>query len=122
LRDLGFPLKKLQRYEYYNIEGSEGIFDKLSKVDILVNANKNRAYPEIKCESNQVKVIVKDTPNPGDGILSTLKNRLGVEGIDSIEKGQCWILEIESDDRKEIAEKITKELLANENYQEIEII
>ena len=46
LKDIGFPIKKLQRYEYYNIEGSEGIFDKLSKVDILVNANKNRAYPE----------------------------------------------------------------------------
>lgn len=122
LKDMNFPIKKLTRYEYYKIKGQEGIFDKLSKVDILVNANKNRAYQEIKCEPNQVKVIVKDTPNPGQGILSTLQNRLGIEGVDNIEKGQCWVLEIDDDNRKEIAEKITKELLANENYQEIEIL
>ena len=112
LNRMGFKLEKLKRYDYYFFEGGE--LDELSKVDILVNANKHKAEPSIMVEDDEVIAIVKDIPNQGEGILNTLKNRLGIEGVKKVVKGVAWVLP------KENAEKIVNTLLFNENYQEVE--
>lgn len=132
LERMGFKqLKNLERKEYYkfNFEGDEENFKKkISKVDILVNANKNNYQFELnnKKENNNFKinVLIKNIDD-GSGLLSTLKERLGFKNIKKIEKGILWISDIDANDKKEaetVAEKITKELLMNENYQEFKII
>ena len=113
LKEMGFEIEGLKRYDYYNFEHeNENFFERISKVDVLVNANKHKAVDTL--ETEDVKVIVKDIPNPGEGLLGLL-SRLGFEKISKVEKGVCWVLKLSN---KEDAEKIVKDLLANEHYQE----
>jgi len=124
LEKLGFKLKHLGRQDYYIMDVSMEDFDKFSeeigKVDILVNVNKHNfkiMKEDEKFDDKLTRVIVKDTEQ-GDSLLNTLKNRLGLKEINSIEKGVLWLMDCD----KETAEKITKELLYNEHYQEFKII
>ena len=131
LERMGYKqLKNLQRKDYYkfNIEGSEKDFkDKISKVDILINANKNNFEFELKKENKKnfnINVLIKNIDNVS-GLLSTLRERLGFKNIKKIERGVLWILNILAKDKKEeekIAEKIKKDLVMNENYQEYCVI
>ena len=127
LQKIGFnKIKDVKREDYYEflIEGSEQKFkNKIGKVDILVNANKHYFDFSVK-KGNDVKILVKNINDDGSGILSTLKNRLGVKDIKKIEKAVLWSLAIDADEKeaRKIAEKAAKELLVNENYQEFRIL
>ena len=127
LQKLGFKkIKNVKRYFYYKftIDGNEEDFkNKISKVDILVNANKHSFDFEIKKE-DYIKIMVKNTDDNGSGLLSTLNNRLGFSSIKKIESGVIYGLQIDADakESKKIAEKAAKDLLVNENYQEFTII
>ena len=127
LQKLGFKkIKNVKRYFYYKfaIDGNEEDFkNKISKADILVNANKHSFDFEIK-KDDYVKIMVKNTDDEGSGILSTLKNRLGFGSIKKIESGVIYGLQIDADakESRKIAEKAAKDLLVNENYQEFEIL
>ncbi len=119
-------IKDVKRADYYKflIEGDEEKFkDKISKADILVNANKHFFEFEIKKDAS-VKILVKNKDDDGSGLLSVLKDRLGFSGIRKAEKGVLWSLNIGADEKEagKIAEKAAKELLVNENYQEYEIL
>ena len=127
LQKIGFnKIKSLGRAVYYkfSFEGDEDKFkSQISKVDILVNANKNSCSFSIGT-GNDVKILVKNINDGGSGILSTLKNRLGFKNISKAEKATLWSMGIdaaESEARK-IAEKAAKELLSNEHYQEYKIL
>ncbi len=126
LQKLGFKkIKEVKRSEYYKftIESDEVNFkDKISKVDILVNANKHFFDFSMKNDGN-VKILVKNINDDGSGLLSTLKNRLGFDNIKKIERYTLWSLMIDAEakDAKKIAEKSAQELLVNENYQEYTI-
>ena len=118
LQNMGFKeITKLKRYEYYAFLTAEDIFDKLTKVDLLVNANKHRALKTVPLEKDQALVIVKDSENNGSGVLHTLTHRLGFEGINSVEKGVAWVLTIEGN-RKIVAKKAAEQLLMNEHFQD----
>jgi phosphoribosylformylglycinamidine (FGAM) synthase PurS component len=131
LENIGYKeLKNLKREEYYKfeIEGDvEDFKNKISKVDILVNANKNDFKFEVENEENDyfnIKVLIKNIDN-GKGILKTLQERLGFENIKKIEKGVLWTLSLKVKDIKEamkIADKITHNLLRNEHYQTYKIL
>ena len=127
LQKLGFKkIKNVKRYFYYRftIDGNEEDFkNKISKVDILVNANKHSFDFEIKKE-DYVKIMVKNTDDDSSGLLSILKNRLGFSSIKKIESAVMWGLSIEGDEKeaKKIAEKAAKDLLVNENYQEFTML
>ena len=127
LQKLGFrKIKDVKRHFYYKfvIDGNEEDFKaKISKVDILVNANKHSFDFEIK-KDDYVKIMIKNTDDDGSGLLSTLKNRLGFGNIKKIESGVVYGLRIDSDagEAKKVAERAAKDLLANENYQEYVII
>ena len=145
LRKIGFDeIKDVKKEDYYKFltEDSEEQFkNNISKVDVLVNVNKNSFDFSVK-KDNAVKLLVKstkiedfrDTKNPkdflvninddGSGILSTLKNRLGFKNIKKAEKAVLWSLFIDADENKakNIAEKAAKELLVNEHYQEYVIL
>ena len=113
-------VKKVVRETYYRftIEGDAKAFEKkISKVDILVNANKNTARFSAQEEKGVVAVLVKDSG--GEGLLSTLNDRLGLSEIVSVEKGVYWALSI--DGSKKDAEAIGKELLSNKHFQDVEI-
>ena len=127
LQKLGFDkVKEVKRYFYYkfSIDGNEEDFrNKISKVDILVNANKHSFDFEIK-KDNYVKVLVKNTDDDGSGILSTLKDRLGFNNIKKVESAVMWGLLIDGNEKGagKIAEKAAKDLLVNENYQDYTLL
>ena len=127
LQKLGFnKIKDLKRYFYYrfDVDGDEEDFrNKISKVDILVNANKHSFSFGIK-NDGFAKVLVKNTDDDGSGLLSTLKNRLGFKNINKVENAVIYGLQIdaEEEEAKKIADKAAKDLLVNEHYQEYEII
>lgn len=135
LERMGFnQLKKLEREDYYefDVKGDEENFAKqIVKVDIVVNANKN--YSKVykgemeQPQSNYIvrAVIVSDTGNKNLGLLSTLKERMGFSNLNAISKGVLWRMHIDAKvdlEAEEIATKITKDLLYNENYQEYRIV
>lgn len=127
LQKIGFnKIKDVKRADYYkfHIDGDEQKFrNKISKVDILVNANKH--FFEFSIQKNDnVKILVKNINGDGSSILSTLKNRLGFKNIKRVEKAVLWILKIDADEKeaKKIADKAAKELLVNENYQGYKIL
>ena len=122
LQKIGFgKIKNVQRADYYkfSIEGdAEKFKDKICKVDILVNANKNSCSFSISREDT-TKILVKNINDGGSGILPTLKNRLGFKNIKKIEKAVLWGLVIDADEKeaRKIADKAARELLINGHYQ-----
>lgn len=129
LQKIGFDkIKGVKRQDYYkfSIEGDEANFrDKISKVDILVNVNKHLFSFEMKTDADAyVGILVKNIDDDKSGLVSALKNRLGFLSIKNVEKAVLWRLSIDAEQKeaKKIAEKCAKELFANENYQEYEIL
>ncbi len=127
LNRIGFPkIKNAKRADYYKFlieEDAEKFKEKISKVDILVNANKHLCNFSVTKDEN-IKILVRNTDDDGSAIVSTLKNRLGFKSIKKAEKATLWSLSIDADEKsaKKIAEKAAKELLVNENYQEFLIL
>ena len=118
---MGYKISKVKREVYYkfNIEGDADKFSKkIGKVDVLVNANKNRYSNKLEKEDGAFYILVKNSDDKCEDLLNTL-HKLGLSEIKSIEKGVLWALFVDS---KEIAKEITDNLLYNENYQEIEIL
>lgn len=127
LRKIGFArIKDAARAEYYRflIDGDEEKFrQKISKVDVLVNANKHFFQFSIPKDDN-LKLLVRNIDGDGASILSLLNKRLGFKNVSGVEKATLWSLKIESGEgeSRKIAEKAAKELLANENYQSCEVM
>ena len=125
LQRMGFSrIKGLKRAEYYKFQVEndlEKFKQQISKVDILVNANKHFYDFSIK-GNNNIKILVKNTDDDGSGLLATLKNRLGFKNIKKAEKGTLWSLDIDADNPAKIAESAAKDLLVNEHYQEYVIL
>ncbi|MBI4452482.1 phosphoribosylformylglycinamidine synthase subunit PurS [Candidatus Woesearchaeota archaeon] len=127
LQKLGFnKIKDVKRADYYkfSVEGDEGKFrEKISKADVLVNANKHSFDFSLKKDS-YAKILVKNINDGGSGLLSTLKNRLGFDEIKRIENGVLWVLLVEAEEKeaRKIAEKAARELLVNEHYQEYVLV
>ena len=131
-------VKGVKREIYYKFDvegGAEQFAGKIGKVDILVNANKNKFSNSLEKEEGAVYVLVKDIDDKCEGLLHTLKERLGLNEIKSMEKGVLWTLYVDSEKRKisdfptsksknfeEIAKEIADRLLHNENYQEISLL
>jgi len=88
----------------------------------LVNANKHKYSFDLE-NNNKINVLIQNLDNE-KGLLSTLKIRLGFKNIKKVEKGVLWVLSINAINvnSKELAEKIAKDLLMNENYQKMSII
>ena len=126
LQKIGFnKIKNVKRADYYKftIKGDADSFKKkICKVDVLVNTNKH-SYNFSVPKGNETKILVKNINDGGSSILSTLKNRLGFKGIKKAEKSVLWSLAIDDGKKaKKIADKVAKELLVNEHYQEYKII
>src|SRR3989338_9017907 len=87
LQKLGFSkIKDVKKEDYYKffIEGSENKFrENISKVDVLVNANKHLYSFEVK-KDESVKISVKNINESNEGLLMTLKKRLGFKELKSI--------------------------------------
>lgn len=118
---MGYNIKKVKREIYYkfNIDGdAERFTEKIGKVDILVNANKNKFCNKLEKEEGAFYVLVKDIDDNCEGLLKTL-HKLGLSEIKSMEKGILWALYVDS---LGITKEIAGRLLYNENYQEIEVL
>ncbi|MEA2036905.1 MAG: hypothetical protein U9O94_05315 [Nanoarchaeota archaeon] len=125
IEKMGHKIQKLTREMYYkfDIDGNEKKFaEKIGKVDILVNANKNKFVNSIEKEEGASYLLVKDSDDKCEGLLHTLKERLGLSEIKGMEKGVLWTLHIDSDNKEEVAKEIGNKLLHNENYQEMEML
>lgn len=139
IKRMGYDkLKNLERSDYYKFEikdNSEDFKERISNVDILVNANKHKhnfgldnektSNKKIKNNQNNLKkisILVQDINN-GAGLLSTLKERLGFDNIKKLEKGVLWAMHFDKKtDAEKIAVDIAKSLLMNENYQKYRIL
>jgi phosphoribosylformylglycinamidine (FGAM) synthase PurS component len=132
LRRMGYKLKRLERADYYrfDVKGNlEDFKEKISNTDILVNANKNKynfgldSNKKIKDNNyKKINILVQDIDN-GDGLLSTLRERLGFANIKKLEKGILWTMHFDKKAQaKKIAVDITKNLLMNDNYQKYRIL
>src|SRR3989338_2209068 len=129
LERMGYKkLKKLERKGYYKFDffGDIKKFQsEISKVDILINANKHQLSFELEKKNNikKINILVQDLDD-GKGLLSTLKNRLGFKNMKNAEKGVLWALSIDADEEnaKNTAIEIAKSLLMNENYQKFRIL
>ena len=126
LERMGFgSLKQIKRHDYYEleIEGDEKrFFDKISRTDILVNANKHKASQKLetpKSDYTPLSVLVESIEDDATGLLNTLKARLGFSEIKSMKKGVLWtlFLDTQKETAKVQAEKIASALLANRHYQ-----
>jgi len=123
LHEMGYKeLKGLQRATYYEFEyfGDEKKFkDAISKVDILVNANKHLvAFGKPK---QGVSIAVTDNEQ-GDGLKKTLKERLGITQVQSVTQGTLWTFDVSGKKQEDLAKKMTEELLANVHYQSYRVV
>lgn len=121
IEKMGYKVNKVKREIYYkfDIEGDAGKFSKqIGKVDVLVNANKNKYSTKLEKEEGAFYVLVKDSDDKCEGLIKTL-HKLGLSEIKSMERGVLWALFVDSE---KIAKEVAEKLLYNENYQEIEIL
>src|SRR3989338_8267473 len=82
---MGYKIESVKREIYYKfgIEGDADKFaKKIGKIDVLVNANKNKFSNSLEKE-DAVYILVRDTDDKCEGLLHTLKERLGLEEIKS---------------------------------------
>jgi len=126
-------LIKLEKSDYYKFEVKDNVEDfkkKISQVDILVNSNKNKYSFSLKENNNKkqnknikiISILVKDL-DIGTGLLSTLRERLGLAEIKKLDKGILWTMYFyKTTNAKKIAFQITKSLLMNENYQKYKLL
>ena len=129
LKRIGYKeLKKLERQDYYKFDYSgdkKNFENKISQVDILINANKHKFSFSLEKNEGRLKkinVLVQNLDN-GAGLLKTLRERLGFKNIKNLEKGVLWSMYLHDITGAEnIAVDITKNLLMNENYQKFRII
>src|SRR3989338_3459540 len=143
LKRMGYDkLKKLERSDYYKFDikdNAEDFKEKISNADILVNANKHKYNFELdnektnnkknknnfknqKNKDKKINVLVQDLDN-GTALLSTLRERLGFNDIEKLEKGILWTMHFDKKaNAKKISMDITKNLLMNESYQKYKIL
>lgn len=122
IEKMGISVSKVKREMYYkfDVEGDADAFaSKVGKVDILVNANKNKFSDKLEKEKGMFYILVKDKDDDCSGLLHTLQERLGLSEIKKMEKGVLWCLGVDSLDK---AKEIASKLLFNENYQEMEVL
>lgn len=124
IKTIGFKkLKKLERSDYYKFEINDdvtGFKEKISNVDILVNANKHKHNFELNNE--KINILIQDIGN-GTALLSTLRERLGFDNIKKLERGILWTMHFDKKaNAKKTAVDIAKSLLMNENYQKYKLI
>ena len=118
---MGFDIKGVKREIYYKFDvenDAQEFGSKVSNVDVLVNANKNKFSLTLEKEEGMFYILIKDSDDKCEGMLKTL-HKLGLTEIKSMEKGVLWALDVES---LEVAKDIALKLLFNENYQEIEVL
>ncbi|HLC95781.1 MAG TPA: hypothetical protein VJH97_00460 [Candidatus Nanoarchaeia archaeon] len=121
IEKIGYKVTRLERLIYYrfDIEGDGKKFaEKINKTDILVNVNKNTASNELK-KRFAAYLLITDSGDTCQSLLSILQNRLCFREIKSMQKGIVWALF--GIDRQQ-AEEIAKKLLYNEHYQEMKVI
>ena len=128
LERMGYrELKNLERQEYYKFEFSgdaNNFKKKISQLDILINANKHKFSFSLDEEgkNNKINVLVQDSDS-ADGLLKTLRKRMGLTNIKKMEKGIVWTMHFGNTvNAEEKAIEITKGLLINENYQKFRLL
>lgn len=131
LRKIGYHrLLNLKREVYYmfTFDGETKSFsEKISEVDILVNANKNRVKfkkPDEGFGDTKTRILVKNLDDNCHDLFLALRNRLGFKNIRKIERGILWTVAV--DDKPEnvtsVAWEIARKLLYNRHYQTAEIL
>ena len=129
LHKIGFKIADLRREDYYSFsvdakdpkntkdKNTEDLKNLLAKTDILANANKHKVSFDL--ERDGTKILVTEIDNTGQGLLHTLRERLGFAQIQSASSGTLWTF---IGCKEEDAVKMTKELLINEHYQEFRVL
>ena len=121
LLKMGFKLADLRREDYFRFEAdaknTEELKNLLAKTDVLANANKHKVSFDL--ERDGTKILVTEIDNTSQGLLHTLRERLGFAQIHAASNGTLWTF---IGCTEEDAVKMTKELLINEHYQEFRVL
>ena len=125
LHEMGFKrLKSLERSIHYEfqVSGDERKFqESIKKADILVNSNKHTATFSVQKNIKKIAVLVEDREQ-GSAMLSNLRERLGFSQIKTMRSGVLWMFSINGKNPKDLAKKMTKELLSNPHYQKYIVV
>lgn len=128
LHNLEFSkVNELKRADYYSFESSSDYREKLSRCDILVNANKHSVSfsledkYDINNDDNYVNILVTSRGDDGDDLLHILNERLGFT-IKRVKRGTLWTFVFDKSVQfpKQEAVKAVEKLLCNQHYQEYE--
>lgn len=131
IHNMGFEkVKNLIRetyYEFFIAQSDKKFENDISKVDILINVNKNNfkfAVERKQKELSEVTIAVKNIGDNNESLLSTLTTNLGFKNINKIEKKILWTLVIDSSESgaRKTAAEIADKLLTNRHFQEYEMI
>ncbi|MBI5390073.1 hypothetical protein HZB02_01150 [Candidatus Woesearchaeota archaeon] len=126
LQHIGFAVETVKRQDvfFFDISQQSNHFtEHIAKVDVLVNANKHRSQvvDRIAPVPGEVQILVKNRDEDTSSLLRLL-HQLGFPEIAHVEKGTLWSLVMKDQHPDAIAQKIAAELLANEHYQDWEIV
>lgn len=113
LEQIGFRIPALTRYDYYEIDADDDVYEVASSCDLLVNTNKHSCSKRLE-NSPGTQVLVLESAD------DNLKRSLSHYGlpVKAVRKGVVWDLATD----EETAQNATKELLYNQHYQEYEIL
>lgn len=115
--------RRADYYKFWIGDDEEKFRQRISKVDVIVNANKNSFEFALKNDSC-INMLIRNLDDNCSSIQNILKKRLGFKSISKMERAKLWSLKIDANENesRKIAEKAAKELLVNENYQSYEVI
>ena len=141
-QDLGFTdIIEVRRWSCYEFDyqgrsrsgNSDRFEERISKVDILVNANKNTSLVIGAKEDIPKKlgkglgiILVRDLDKSGQGLLKTLRDRLGFHEITGLRQGVLWGIglrdKVPKGSRQEVLRQCAQTLLYNKHYQTYQVI
>ncbi len=124
MRKMGYNVSRVKRINYYKFyigDNKEEFENKIKKIDVLVNVNKHKASTKLERDESAIYLLIKDIGDNCSNLTAVLRDRLNLKELKRMERGVIWALYIDSGNKEEIAKRIGKELLCNENYQEIKV-
>lgn len=109
LEQSGFDSAKVQRFTHWELgisdrQNRDQLTQKLIASGEILNTNKENAYHDRSKLSGEWKtILVRDNDDfVGQGKLSTIKHRLGMEQVNSVKRGVVWRINASDSDWNKI--------------------
>ena len=101
LKQSGFEGVEIKKKVYWNVEADNLDLDALVKSGELLNTNKENVIEKLEDGYFNLLVMYKGD-DEGKGKLATLKNKLGFDSIEDVQKGILWQIKCKEEDLEKI--------------------